>query len=105
MTLLQSGDVRIQLLTVRLFKRVLPPQNPELLEIQKGKNFLPIFFEIVGSINCLSSEFESLDHQFPIVASLVASMASGTSFQLLQESGTSRLALSHPFFPLSNPGF
>jgi hypothetical protein len=58
MQLLQYGNPRIQLLTLRLFRRIFPRQNPENLMMYKGKSLISSLFETIGSINCL---YEGID--------------------------------------------
>eukprot|EP01119_Soliformovum_irregulare_P010328 TRINITY_DN2538_c2_g1_i2.p1 TRINITY_DN2538_c2_g1~~TRINITY_DN2538_c2_g1_i2.p1 ORF type:complete len:2760 (-),score=753.14 TRINITY_DN2538_c2_g1_i2:11-8005(-) len=104
--LLQSVDNKIQLLALRLFKKILPGQNPDQLMAQKGKNLITFLFEVIGSIHCLSAEISQLDHNFPLLQSFAKTLRGGM-VTLKRESLTkaAKLDLSHPFFPFNDPEY
>lgn len=58
MQLLQYGSPRAQLLTLRLFRRIFPKQQPDNLMMYKGKSLISSLFETIGSINFL---YEGID--------------------------------------------
>ena len=102
MQLLQFGSPRVQLLTLRIFRRIFPRQLPEKLVLPKGKQFIATLMESIGSIHCLYSNIESLGHSFPIIKSFFTTLTVQTPAKV-GEKVTSKLALSHPFFPFNSP--
>jgi hypothetical protein len=104
-SLLQTSDPKLQLLTLRLFRNILPSQHPEFLTVQKGKGFIKIFFEMIGSINCLYPEFEQLDHKYPVVKSFVSALLVNPPKTGEKTRDRRSLAVSHPFFPFNIPSF
>jgi hypothetical protein len=95
--LLQAGPPRIQLITLRLLRRILPNQNPEDLEPQKGKTFISTMLETIGSIHCLYPQIEQLDHKYLVIKYFIAELTSPSPHF------PPKMAISHPFFPFNDP--
>lgn len=102
-SLLRMADNKIQLLILRLFKRLFPAQDPSVFPFQKGGNFIDSFLEQIGSIYMLAQEVTQLGHQYSPVEYFISTLIPGNILNARTQ--TNKVLSSHPYFPFNDYAF